>query len=135
MVVLLDNKMQLVKPVYDYMKLLRQEDKALNTQKAYASDLGIFWEFLNEIGYEFDEVTLNVIREFIDYLRRGGQDIFALKMESVRGAKTINRILGTVRRFYCYISSMLEQDEPILKKRVNKPFNMFQSFLEHAKKR
>lgn len=30
-VVLLDNEMRIVKPVYDYLKFQRQKDKALNT--------------------------------------------------------------------------------------------------------
>lgn len=30
-VVLLDNSMRLVKPVYDYLKYLRQKDRAFNT--------------------------------------------------------------------------------------------------------
>lgn len=33
-VVLLDNEMRIVKPVYDYLKFQRQKDKALNTLKA-----------------------------------------------------------------------------------------------------
>lgn len=33
-VVLLDNDMRIVKPVYDYLKFQRQKDKALNTLKA-----------------------------------------------------------------------------------------------------
>lgn len=54
-------------------------------------------------------------------------------MESVRTGKTINRILGTVRRFYVYQASMLEMDIPVLTKTVNRPFSMYKSFLEHAK--
>lgn len=33
-VVLLDNEMRIVKPVYDFLKFQRQRDKALNTLKA-----------------------------------------------------------------------------------------------------
>lgn len=38
-VVLLDEDMKLVKPVYDYLKYLRQKDRAFNTIKANCSDL------------------------------------------------------------------------------------------------
>ncbi|MCR5778512.1 MAG: hypothetical protein K6G84_14015, partial [Lachnospiraceae bacterium] len=44
-VVLLDNEMRIVKPVYDYLKFQRQRDKALNTLKASGSDLRTYWEF------------------------------------------------------------------------------------------
>lgn len=37
-VVLLDNEMRIVKPVYDYLKFQRQKDKALNTLKARKID-------------------------------------------------------------------------------------------------
>lgn len=56
-VVLLDNEMRIVKPVYDYLKFQRQKDKALNTLKASGSDLRTYWEFLNDNGYEYDNCT------------------------------------------------------------------------------
>ncbi len=68
-VVLLDNEMRLVKPVYDYLKFQRQKDRALNTLKANGSDLRTYWEFLIEYGYEYDKVTPMMIAEFIDYLK------------------------------------------------------------------
>ena len=52
-VVLLDNEMRIVKPVYDYLKFQRQKDRALNTLKANGSDLRTYWEFLGEYGYEY----------------------------------------------------------------------------------
>lgn len=59
-VVLLDNEMRIVKPVYDYLKFQRQKDKALNTLKASGSDLRTYWEFLNDNGYEYDKVNFNL---------------------------------------------------------------------------
>ena len=115
-VVLLDNEMRIVKPVYDYLKFQRQKDKALNTLKASGSDLRTYWEFLNDSGYEYDKVTPKMIAEFIDYLRASDDDVIALNKESKRTNKTINRILST-----------------ILMHDVNRPFNAFKGILEHAK--
>lgn len=81
-VVLLDNEMRIVKPVYDYLKFQRQKDKALNTLKASGSDLRTYWEFLNDNGYEYDKVTPKMIAEFIDYLRASDDDVIALNKES-----------------------------------------------------
>lgn len=81
-VVLLDNEMRIVKPVYDYLKFQRQKDKALNTLKASGSDLRTYWEFLNDSGYEYDKVTPKMIAEFIDYLRASDDDVIALNKES-----------------------------------------------------
>jgi integrase/recombinase XerD len=51
MVVLLDDEMRIIKPVYDYLKFQRQRDRALNTIKANGRDLKIYWDFLKNEGY------------------------------------------------------------------------------------
>lgn len=132
-VVLLDNEMRIVKPVYDYLKFQRQKDKALNTLKASGSDLRTYWEFLNDSGYEYDKVTPKMIAEFIDYLRASDDDVIALNKESKRTNKTINRILSTIHMFYQFEADMQEIDNPILMYDVNRPFNAFKGILEHAK--
>lgn len=113
-VVLLDNEMRIVKPVYDYLKFQRQKDKALNTLKASGSDLRTYWEFLNDSGYEYDKVTPKMIAEFIDYLRASDDDVIALNKESKRTNKTINRILSTIHMFYQFEADMQDVDNPIL---------------------
>lgn len=133
MVVLLDDNMRLVKPVYNYLKFQRQKDKALNTLKANGNDLRTFWEFLYENGYEYDEVTPNMIADFIDYLRKSNDSIVSIHKESARTNRTINRILCTVHMFYQYEADMHEIDNPMLMHEVNRPFNMFKSILHHAK--
>ena len=132
-VVLLDNEMRIVKPVYDYLKFQRQKDKALNTLKASGSDLRIYWEFLSDSGYEYDKVTPKMIAEFIDYLRASDDDVIALNKESKRTNRTINRILSTIHMFYQFEADMQEIDNPILMHDVNRPFNAFKGILEHAK--
>lgn len=132
-VVLLDNEMRIVKPVYDYLKFQRQKDKALNTLKASGSDLRTYWEFLETNGYEYDKVTPKMIAEFIDYLRASDDDVIALNKESKRTNKTINRILSTIHMFYQFEADMQEIDNPILMHDVNRPFNAFKGILEHAK--
>ena len=65
MAVLLDDEMRIVKPVYEYLKFQRQRDKARNTLKANGSDLRIYWEFLLHNGYQYDQVSPQMIAEFI----------------------------------------------------------------------
>ena len=50
-VVLLDNEMKIVKPVYDYLRFQQQKGRATNTLKAYGTDLCLFWTFLKKNGY------------------------------------------------------------------------------------
>lgn len=132
-IVLLDDEMRIVKPVYDFLKFQRQKDKALNTLKANGNDLRIFWEFLSINGYEYDKVTPNLIADFIDYLRKGDNNLTSIHKESVRTNRTINRILSTIHIFYEYEADMQEIDNPILTRDINRPFNMFKSILHHAR--
>lgn len=134
-IVLLDDNMKLVKPVCDYLKFLRQKDKAFNTLKANGIDLKIYWEFLNRELYQYDEVTPIIIGEFIEYLREpnSNQDIVSIHVESRRTGKTINRILSTIHSFYKYCAMVKEVNNPILMEDVNRPFDMFKNLLHHAK--
>ena len=57
-VVLLDDKMKIVKPVYAYLKQQARLDRSFNTIIANGRDLKLYWEFLNYMGYEYTEATL-----------------------------------------------------------------------------
>ncbi len=132
-VVLLNNDMKIVKPVYDFLKFQQQKGKANNTLLANGRDLCLFCTFLEKNGYTYDQVTPRMIAEFIDFLR-GGDDILALYKESSRSNHTINRILSTIHTFYQYQADMQEIDNPMLMHELNRPLNMFKGILEHARR-
>lgn len=131
-IVLLDNEMKIVKPVYDFLRFQQQKGRAINTLKAYGTDLCLFWTFLKKNDYTYDQVTPRLIAEFIDYLR-GGYEMLSLYRESIRRNRTINRILSTVHSFYQYQADMHEIDNSILMHEINRPFNMFKGILAHTK--
>ena len=124
-VVLLDNDMRIVKPVYDYLKYQDQRDRAINTLIAYGNDLKAFWEFLSDYGYAYDEVSPKMIGEYKEYLMSEDDNIIAINKEGARTAKTINRMLSTLHGFYQYKADMQEIDNPLLMHEVNRPFNAF----------
>ena len=64
--VLLDDEMKIVKPVYDFLRFQQQKGRAINTLKAYGTDLCLFWTFLKKNDYTYDQVTRRLIAEFID---------------------------------------------------------------------
>ena len=130
--VLLDDEMKIVKPVYDFLRFQQQKGRAINTLKAYGTDLCLFWIFLKKNGYAYDQVTPRLIADFIDYLR-GGDKMLSLYRESNRSNRTINRILSTVHSFYQYQADMHEIDNPILMHEINRPFNMFKGILAHTR--
>lgn len=131
-VILLDDNMKIVKPVYDFLKFQQQKSKANNTLLANGRDLCLFWTFLSKNGYSYEQIAPRMIAEFIDYLR-GGDDMLALYKESHRSNRTINRILSTVHTFYQYQADIQEIDNPILMHEFNRPLNMFKGILEHAR--
>ena len=130
-VVLLDDEMRIIKPIYDYLKYQRQKGRALNTLKANGNDLRTYWKFLSEHGYGYNQLSPNIMAEFIDYLRCDLKGVLCLHKESVRTGKTINRILSSVYQFYKYCSLVQEIQNPIIMEDINRPNNMFESFLHH----
>ena len=137
-VVLLDDKMKIVKPVYAYLKQQARLDRSFNTIIANGRDLKLYWEFLNYMGYEYTEVTPITIGEFIEFLRSSEEymddKIIILYGTSKRTGKTINRILSTVYCFYKFCCLVTEIKNPIIMEEINRQQNMFKSFLHHARK-
>jgi integrase/recombinase XerD len=134
--VLLDDKMRLVKPVFDFLKFQRLKNMAENTVKSYSWDLKIFYEFLSKNEICYDDVNFTNIADFIEFLRNADKrgEMPAIYSESVRTPKTINRILGTVHSFYKYHAMVGGINNPILMQDMAKPSNsMFKGMLEHAK--
>lgn len=136
-VVLLDDDMKIVKPVYAYLKQQARLDRSFNTIIANGRDLKLYWEFLNYMGYEYTEVTPITIGEFIEFLRSSEEymddKIIILYGTSKRTGKTINRILSTVYCFYKFCCLVTEIKNPIIMEDINRQQNMFKSFLHHAR--
>lgn len=136
-VVLLDDEMRIVKPVYAYLKQQARLDRSFNTIIANGRDLKLYWEFLNYMGYEYTEVTPITIGEFIEFLRSSEEymddKIIILYGTSKRTGKTINRILSTVYCFYKFCCLVTEIKNPIIMEEINRQQNMFKSFLHHAR--
>lgn len=136
-VVLLDDEMKIVKPVYAYLKQQARLDRSFNTIIANGRDLKLYWEFLNYMGYEYTEVTPITISEFIEFLRSSEEcmddKIIIFYGTSKRTGKTINRILSTVYCFYKFCCLVTEIKNPIIMEEINRQQNMFKNFLHHAR--
>ena len=121
-VVLLDDEMRIVKPVYAYLKQQARLDRSFNTIIANGRDLKLYWEFLNYMGYEYTEVTPITIGEFIEFLRSSEEymddKIIILYGTSKRTGKTINRILSTVYCFYKFCCLVTEIKNPIIMEEI-----------------
>ncbi len=134
-VVLLDDNMRIVKPVYDYFKFLKLKNRSVNTVRAAGRDLTLYWNFLSEKTYDYKEVTPPIIGEFIEFLRepKDHEGLSYLNAVSFRTGKTINRILSTVNNFYIYCNSMISMQNPIIMHEVAGQINLYKGMLYHTK--
>src|SRR5699024_8029940 len=71
---LLDNDFNVIVPVRSYLKYLDNIDRAANTIKNYAHHLKIYFEYLDAINVEYDEIAINgnnpieLLEEFASWL-------------------------------------------------------------------
>lgn len=130
--VLLDDDMHLIDPVCEFLEFQRKIDRADNTLRAYAIDLKIYWEFLTEHYHSYEDASVELIADFIDYLRRGKGADTLLYVESCRTNRSINRILSSVRRFYRYAQMCGDCKNPILFETIPENEQMYYGFLTHT---
>ncbi len=132
--ILMDSGMRLVKPVNEYLEYLALIERAYNTIKAYARDLKIFFEFLEQRKLKYEQIDVNMIRDYVEYLRLIDEHVVSMNSESKRAPVTINRMIGTVYGFYCYQSTMNGVTNPIVTKDVSNPNSIFRGMLYHTRK-
>jgi hypothetical protein len=58
-----------------------------NTVRAYASDLKTFWAFLVVRGRDWREVDVEVLGEYMGWLRRPADDVVVLDAQASRGER------------------------------------------------
>lgn len=116
-VVLLDEQMQMVKPVYEFLRNQRRKGRAFNTIKANGRDLKVYYDFLQVSGYAADKADTETIVDYIDYLK-SHNNVLSLYGESARTAKSINRMLSTIRSFYQFYEVSYGAVNPIIVEEV-----------------
>lgn len=130
--VLLDDDMHLIHPVCEFLEFQRKIDRADNTLRAYAVDLKIYWEFLAKSGYSYDQASVSVIADFVEDLRRGTREEKSLYAPSSRTNRSINRILGSVQRFYRYRQMSGDCMDPVFFETIPETGQIYQGFLTHT---
>ena len=116
-VVLFDDEMRIIRPVYGFLQNQKRRGRAFNTIKANGRDMKNYYSFLSEYSYKADEATSDTILDYVDYLRNSN-GIPALYKESALKAQSINRMLSTVRSFYKFYEITYGAVNPILVEEV-----------------
>jgi site-specific recombinase XerD len=132
--ILLDKNMKLVNPVRDYLEYQRLRGRAENTLKAYARDLKVFFGYLESNNLLYDQISVGMIRDYVEHLRSPIEGEAFLYAESKRAPVTINRMMGTLYSFYCYQSAMYGIGNPVLMKEISSPNSVFRGILYHTRK-
>lgn len=131
---LLDRKMRLVQPVSEYLDYQALRGRAVNTLQAYARDLKVFFEFLEQRNLQHDGIDVSMIREYVEYLRSPDAATVYLNAESKRSPATVNRMIGTIHGFYSYHAAMHGIANPVIAKDISSPNSVFRGMLYHTRK-
>lgn len=127
-------------PVVRYIKYLDNIGKAHNTIKSYSYHLKLYFEYLEQISTDYIDVNLNLLAEFISWLRKPSQNVKVLnieEVESIRSERTINTILTCVVGFYNYLMRTEEYEKDLSKvitTEISGRFKTFRPFLHHLSK-
>jgi integrase len=93
-----------VQPIQQYFTFLESCDKSPCTTRTYAHHLKLYWDFLLRTNINWDSINIDVIGQFIVYLKGGeiGNVVSLEAKESNRSSRTINQIITAIYSFYDY---------------------------------
>lgn len=134
---LLDNEYNVIDPVKRYLKFLDNTDKAQNTLKNYAYHLKAYFEYLDEIGLAYDEISsegnnpIEILGNFVSWLENptiiNDKIAYLTPPETKRSNQTINLIMTAVLGFYEFLSrgNELPELDVYKEQRMNPQFKSF----------
>lgn len=134
---LLDSNLKPIVSVTKYLKYLDNTGRSTNTIKSYCYHLKLYYEFLGQKEITYTEVDLNILAEFIGWLRSPNKNVKVINLNkkiAKRRETTINTIIDCVVNFYDYLFRLEEFEESMsdkTKKQISSRHISFKSFLHH----
>lgn len=90
-----------VEPVESYLAYLAALERSPNTQRAYATSLKLWFEFLDGAGVAWHAVDVDDVARFVARLRAPANNVIVLDAgTAARAPATVNRHLAAVFGFY-----------------------------------
>jgi len=126
-VCLFDNEWRIVEEVWEYLhNRLHMKHLAFNSVITKGTDLKLYYDFLNQYKIQYTSVSQKTINDFIAWL---------LQSQSPRTAKTVNRIISSIKDFYRYHESLHKVNNPFKStyEAINNPARKNSSFFAHTK--
>ena len=97
----LDDGGELVEPVESYLAYLSALERSPNTQRAYATSLKLWFEFLGRVRKDWRQVDVSDVARFVSWLRAPAENVVVLDGgDSLRSPATVNRHLAAVFGLY-----------------------------------
>lgn len=122
---LLDDKGIPIIAVAKYLKYLDNAEKSPNTQKTYCYALKLYFEYLSEIRVDYRKVNLNILSNFVGWLRNpyDSKTVISLKpTKAKRTEKTVNLTVTVVTNFYDYLFRTEEIENDMIEKVIKQVF-------------
>lgn len=124
-----------VEPIQKYLNYLDSLERSHNTISAYAHNLKLYWEFLEDNRQNWQEITLETLSEFIHWLRNPNRGVISIEPQiSKRSEKTINHCLTTVSAFYEFHERLGTFAGVATYRYQHQPGRNYKSFLHHISK-
>jgi integrase/recombinase XerD len=90
-----------VEAIESYLAYLAALERSPNTQRAYATSLKLWFEFLDRAGVVWGEVGVDDVARFVAWLRAPAANVIVLDTgTAARSPATVNRHLAAVFGFY-----------------------------------
>jgi integrase len=90
-----------VAPVEGFLSYLASLERSPNTQRAYASSLKLWFEFVEGVGIGWDAAGVDDVARFVSWLRAPAENVIVLEHgTALRTPATVNRHLAAVFGFY-----------------------------------
>ena len=123
-----------VPEVMDYLKFLDNQGKARNTLRLSCYQLQNYYQFLEEAGKDYRDVTIDDIAMFMAWLRNPDllKKVVPLRLKPARKEQTINENIDKVISYYDYLvrrGGLENRLSEKLVKFVTHPQRRYKSFL------
>ena len=130
-VCLFDDDFSVVDEVFTFLEnRLRVKRLAFNTVATKGSDLKLFYDFLQQNHLRYNQVTKNHINDFIAWLMQPDD----LESTSKRTAKSVNRIVSSIKDFYTFHSAFSTTNDPFkhATETIKRPTHRDKGFYTHT---
>ena len=135
-----DNGIPII-PVAKYLKYIDNSEKTFNTQKTYCYSLKLYFEYLQEIDIDYRNVNINILSDFVGWLRNPYENNKAVNLKPTkakRTEKTVNLTITVVTNFYDYLYRTEEINNDMVNKLMKQVFTggnrHYKDFLYHVNK-